>query len=383
MIEFRQRNTGTGSSKLKETFGNSNGDALVVMTGPDPNCVQQQRSWASTLHFPFHRRSRPQRCGMETKQEGKRVPFLGVYDVSVYYYLSLICRYCCLINSRCCTFIQRSDVSEEIGKHAASILQFQDLKHIELAMEVLGLMCDGQYREMQNYLREQKESINSVNMVGEVAVFLQQIFQSRDINPETVDVLHQLLQTLIEMSVGNYTNQEVIFNKQIMSIINHILQLDITNITKNSDEQLRVSEVMDHAPTGESNPDAVAKLKLYQPRIKAFANTKEALELRKKALDLKGSAVELLEAMLEETNVKTKRLALQVAGGLDVGAVQGSMIDFDCLFQDDELKKEEYDDNAERALYRSYHIFKRLKDYGVKKLSSKSNDYYLCVWVKT
>ena len=240
-------------------------------------------------------------------------------------------------------------------------------------MEVLGLMCDGQYREMQNYLREQKESINSVNMVGEVAVFLQQIFQSRDINPETVDVLHQLLQTLIEMSVGNYTNQEVIFNKQIMSIINHILQLDITNVTKNSDDQPRVSEVTDHTPTGVSNPDALvlhhANLKLYQPRIKPFANTKEALELRKKALDLKGSAVELLEAMLEETNLKTKRLALQVAGGLDVGAVQGSMIDFDHLVEDDELKKEEYDDNAERALYRSYHILKRLEDYGVKELS--------------
>ena len=97
MIEFRQRNTGTGSSNLKEAFGNSNRDDLVVMTGPDQNCVQQQRSWASTLHFPFHRRSRSQRCSMETKQEGKRVPFLAVYDVSVYYYLSLICQFYILL----------------------------------------------------------------------------------------------------------------------------------------------------------------------------------------------------------------------------------------------------------------------------------------------
>ena len=252
--------------------------------------------------------------------------------------------------------IQRSDVAEEIGPHAASIVQFQNLKHIELAMEVLGLMCDGQYREMQNYLHEQKESIASVNMVGEVATFLQKIFQSRNITPETIEALHQILQTLIEMCVGNYANQEVIFNKQIMTIINHVLQLDITNITVHSDEHL--SGVMDRSDS---------------------ASKKRALELRKKALDLKGSAVELLEVILEETSSKTKSLALQVAGGLDISAVQGCLIDFDHLaYQDDELKKEEYDDNAERALYRSYHILKRLEDFGVdsKNLSKINNDTF-------
>ena len=240
-------------------------------------------------------------------------------------------------------------------------------------MEVLGLMCDGQYREMQNYLREQKESISSVNMVGEIAIYLQQIFQGRNITPDTIEALHQILQTLIEMCVGNYENQEVIFNKQIMTIINNVLQLDITNITVHSDKHLSVA--------GVSHPEANelhdAKLilqqqakKLYQPRIKPFANKGEALELRKKALDLKGSAVELLEAILEETSHKTKNLALQVAGGLDISAVQGCLIDFHHLgYHDAELKRDEYDDNAERALYRSYHILKRLEDFGEQNLS--------------
>ena len=273
--------------------------------------------------------------------------------------------------------IQRSNVIEEIGVHAASVVQFQNLKHIELAMEVLGLMCDGQYREMQNYLHEQKESITSVNMVGEVAIFLQKIFQSRNITPETIEALHQILQTLIEMCVGNYSNQEVIFNKQIMTIINHVLRLDITNITMHSDEHL--SGAMDRSDSANKLHDAKLILqqqtkKLYQPRIKPFSS-KEALELRKKALDLKGSAVELLEAILEETNHKTKNLALQVAGGLDISAVQGCLLDFYHLaYQDDELKKAECDDNAERALYRSYHILKRLEDFGVKDLSKINND---------
>ena len=209
-------------------------------------------------------------------------------------------------------------------------------------MEVLGLMCDGQYVEMQNYLREQKESISSINMVGEVASFLQQIFQSHEINPENVAVLHQLLQTLIEMSVGNFANQEVIFEKQILSTINCILQLDITNI-----KSVNVSR-----------------------QLSGSLDQKEAVELRKSALELKGSAVELLEAMLEETSPKTKNHAVQIAGALDVTAVQESLVDFDELSRDEDLINDEYEDNAERALYRSYHILHRLNDYGV--LSSKT-----------
>ena len=34
-------------------------------------------------------------------------------------------------------------------------------------------MCDGQYRLMQNYLREQKDNILTINLVGEVALFAQ------------------------------------------------------------------------------------------------------------------------------------------------------------------------------------------------------------------
>lgn len=34
-------------------------------------------------------------------------------------------------------------------------------------------MCDGQFRLMQNYLREQKDNILTINLVGEVASFAQ------------------------------------------------------------------------------------------------------------------------------------------------------------------------------------------------------------------
>ena len=233
-----------------------------------------------------------------------------------------------------------------IGSNAARILQFQDLRHIELAMKVVSLMCDGQFYEMQNYFHKQKKGISSINMVGEIVSFLQQIFQSRKLNPVTIGLLHQLLQTLIEMSVGNYINQEAIFNKQIMSIINYILHLDIT-----AEVQLNLTE---------------------QTEYDQATQQRMPLKLRKKALDLKSSAVELLAIMLEQTSSKTRNLARQITGGLDINAIKHCLVDFDKLSRDKELKKEEYDDNAERALFRTYHVLMHLKDYGNEALGQFS-----------
>ena len=105
------------------------------------------------------------------------------------------------------------------------LLKFQDSYHVKLALRVLGLMCDGQYRLMQNYLREQKDNLASVNVVGEVALFIQNFYHG--INSETMDLIHLILQTLVEMCVGNYPNQLVIYNRQIIEALNHIFGLDV------------------------------------------------------------------------------------------------------------------------------------------------------------
>ena len=96
---------------------------------------------------------------------------------------------------------------------------------IKLALQVLGLMCDGQYRSMQNYLREQKDNYTGVNVVAEVAVFLQNF--SLDVDRETMDLVHLTLQTLIEMCVGNYPNQNIIYHRQIIEALNYIFALKI------------------------------------------------------------------------------------------------------------------------------------------------------------
>ena len=48
-----------------------------------------------------------------------------------------------------------------------------------------------------------------------------------DINRETMELMHLILQTLIETCVGNFPNKEVIYNRQIVDVLNTILQLNI------------------------------------------------------------------------------------------------------------------------------------------------------------
>ena len=105
------------------------------------------------------------------------------------------------------------------------VFMFNESHHVKLALRVLGLLCDGQYRNMQNYLREQKDNLTSVNVVGEVAVFIQNF--TLDINRETMDLVHLILQTLIEMCVGNYPNQHVIYHRQIIEALNHIFAMKV------------------------------------------------------------------------------------------------------------------------------------------------------------
>ena len=104
------------------------------------------------------------------------------------------------------------------------ILSFEDSSHVKLALQVLGLMCDGQCRHMQNNLRGQQNSIHSINLVEDVALFIQHF--CHDISVETVELVHLILQTLIEMCVGNYPNQAVV-KLQILDALNSIFQINI------------------------------------------------------------------------------------------------------------------------------------------------------------
>ena len=235
-------------------------------------------------------------------------------------------------------YIQAPDANDDIDKNALRVVQFYDLSRITLINEVIGLMCDGQYKEMQNFLREQTQSIQSINMVQEITSFLYEFSKKRLITSETLPLLNKVVQSLIELCSGNYKNSEVIFQQQIVSIINYFLQIDITEIKSKIEPDNKLE--------------------------------KEYTELRKKGLELKASAVELLEVMLENVSPKTKDLSRQITGGLDIHALHWSMVDFFILKDDEELIKAEYDDNATRALFKTYSIIKHLIYNEVTSLTS-------------
>ena len=83
------------------------------------------------------------------------------------------------------------------------------------------------------------------------------------------------------------------------------------------------------------------------------------------SVNIKGSAIELLDAMLEKTDKKSKDLVREIVNGLDIEALHGTLNDFFELKKNKAVKKAGYDDEAEAGLFRTYHALVHLKDYGV------------------
>ena len=69
---------------------------------------------------------------------------------------------------------KHKSISEEMMYEA--VTKSDDFSHVKLSLDLLGWMCDGQNRDLQNYFREQPGQIKPINVVGEVALFIQQFF---------------------------------------------------------------------------------------------------------------------------------------------------------------------------------------------------------------
>ena len=78
-------------------------------------------------------------------------------------------------------------------------LQFRDTSYIEITLRFLGCLCDGQNRIMQNYFREQRDNIKTINLVSETCIFLQSFYVK--VTKENIDLITEVLLTLIEMCV--------------------------------------------------------------------------------------------------------------------------------------------------------------------------------------
>jgi len=75
--------------------------------------------------------------------------------------------------------------------------------------------------------------------------------------------------------------------------------------------------------------------------------------------------VELLEVMLEETSDKSSELVEEIAGSLDIFALHDTLADFYELANDPEVKQLGFSEEAERGLFRTYHVLVHLGDYKI------------------
>ena len=237
-----------------------------------------------------------------------------------------------------CDVMQVNPGGDTMHQKELDLLQTGDISRVTLVSKVLSLICDGQFREMQHYLREQSESLHSINMVAELTSFLHQLHRTRSLSFETLELFSQLLQALVEMCSGNFSNCEVVFNANILSVD------DLENIAEG-------------VASGTTN----SAIKM------------DYTELRKGALKLKGSAVELLKVMMEKITSRTDSLVHQIAGGLDINALQWSMVDFYVLKDDKAMAKLEMAEYATRALFMTYNIFMDLHDNKARPLKALGN----------
>ena len=108
-------------------------------------------------------------------------------------------------------------------KDTKDVLLYRDPTHVALALKVVEQMCNGQNRMLQvidvmisihvpavdfilhvyvciqNFFRDQPDSIVNVNLVGKVTAFLQQ--QYTVINQHNIDLIKQVFDTLVELCV--------------------------------------------------------------------------------------------------------------------------------------------------------------------------------------
>ncbi|XP_064638087.1 inositol 1,4,5-trisphosphate receptor type 2-like isoform X2 [Lineus longissimus] len=101
-------------------------------------------------------------------------------------------------------------------------LHYRDDGYIELVLKVLSRMCDGQFRSLQHYLREQPDNIKSFNLIAETVQYMSQVYAN--INPNSINLIYQLLDSLNECVSGNEENRVVIFDNKIVDYINFILR---------------------------------------------------------------------------------------------------------------------------------------------------------------
>jgi inositol 1,4,5-triphosphate receptor type 1 len=198
-----------------------------------------------------------------------------------------------------------------------------------LVLEVIGYMCDGQHRTLQNYLRHQPDNFKTVNVVAEVTALLHTY--TTELTLDNSEALNKILQALIEMCVGNVSNQTVIFDKLVIEPLNRILQYKL----------------------GEDTP--CGSCIIPDKQCEKCTNMVDLVSI-------KGRAIELISVMIENISPETDNIIQGIGPTIDVQAVIETMCMFHELKSNELIEKKEMDDDCERGMFRSYHTLVSLME---------------------
>uniref|UniRef100_A0A1X7TNB8 RyR/IP3R Homology associated domain-containing protein n=1 Tax=Amphimedon queenslandica TaxID=400682 RepID=A0A1X7TNB8_AMPQE len=91
--------------------------------------------------------------------------------------------------------------------------------NITAALDAISLLCDRQQKEMQDAM--QNASNNGLDIVNRISFML--FYISKKCNGRTVIIAQKTVQALIEMCTGNYNNQKIAIDSQVIVSINQIL----------------------------------------------------------------------------------------------------------------------------------------------------------------
>ncbi|KAI6652753.1 hypothetical protein LOD99_4139 [Oopsacas minuta] len=188
-----------------------------------------------------------------------------------------------------------------------------NLRNIQVSFRLMGLMCDGQQKFLQDYFREQPDNPENINMVIKTVNFLK-IFYT-DINQDNIGLVEEVFRSLTEFVSGNFDNQNDAYGAKIMDVVNRIFQT---------------------------------------PTFKSCSLGD--------MVNLYDSIIRFLQVMLEETSLQTKVLAKELYTVLDIGSVH-QVIALLYQVRSDNTVDSAIRDIADEDLFRLYHFIIHLRDF--------------------
>ena len=114
-------------------------------------------------------------------------------------------------------------------------VEFEEAGNIRLVFCVLQLMCEGHNAIIQNYLREQPDNSKTYNLVEQVSKFMSvltdEYLLSRNSSSgeDSLLLLIQCVETLVEFAQGCNPNQSQIYDSGIMDSVNTLLRQTVNS----------------------------------------------------------------------------------------------------------------------------------------------------------